>query len=199
MGIRLPCPIDEAFDLREDDEVLIQAPGHPRSWRGMGLGAIGDLERIRSLRQPLPLGCRVDCNVANDQGRAGPPIRYVALRLGGQSAIGLRSVCVRAGLDQFASGGAVRILRLTLAIFNAMRRMAPSPASLEQRFDRIRANSTSPWRFSPRRRNVRRQRWAGVSRRCHRREVVGDCAHLLPMAIARGQRRFIVVCRQHGL
>lgn len=105
MGIRLPCPIDEAFDLREDDEVLIQAPVHARSWRGMGLGVIGALERIRSLRQPLPLGCRVDYNVANDQGRAGPPIRYVALRLGGQSAIGLRSVCARAGLDEFTSGG----------------------------------------------------------------------------------------------
>ena len=67
LAVRLPSSVVEALDLKEGDEIVIQIAGERAFDVERDRSRERALERIRSLRKPLPPGWRFDRDEANDR------------------------------------------------------------------------------------------------------------------------------------
>lgn len=65
LAVRLPSSVVEALDLKEGDEIAIQIAGERAFDVERDRSREKALERIRTLRRPLPPGWRFDREEAN--------------------------------------------------------------------------------------------------------------------------------------
>ena len=65
LAVRLPASVVEALDLKEGDDIEIQIAGERAFDVARDRSRERALERVRSLRKPLPPGWRFDRDEAN--------------------------------------------------------------------------------------------------------------------------------------
>lgn len=67
LAVRLPAAIVDALKLKEGDDIEIVLAGTRRFEVGRDRRREAALDRLRSLRRPLPKGFRFDRNEANER------------------------------------------------------------------------------------------------------------------------------------
>ena len=65
LAVRLPAAVVEVLDLKEGDEIEIDVVGHRAFDIARDRSRERALERVRTLRRPLPPGWRFDRDEAN--------------------------------------------------------------------------------------------------------------------------------------
>jgi antitoxin MazE len=67
LAIRLPAAVVEALSLKEGDDIEVRIAGERTFDIARDQSRLRALERIRSLRKPLPLGWSFDRDEANER------------------------------------------------------------------------------------------------------------------------------------